>query len=116
MNRWKRLLTLLLALLLLPLPTFAARTSADNALSLRGAWVSTAYHLDYPSSPTADPQTLMTDAAAILDDFQAAGINAVFLQVREYLILVARKWRIAIRTAPSQGATPTLNVPRRNIA
>lgn len=82
MNRWKRLLTLLLALLLLPLPTFAARTSADNALSLRGAWVSTAYHLDYPSSPTADPQTLMTDAAAILDDFQAAGINAVFLQVR----------------------------------
>ena len=49
---------------------------------LKGVWVATVYNLDYPLKQTKDPNTLKSEAIAILDNVKEMGLNAVFLQVR----------------------------------
>ncbi|MCM3040265.1 family 10 glycosylhydrolase [Paenibacillus motobuensis] len=50
---------------------------------LRGAWVSTVYNLDWPSSTSAGKaESQKQDYVKLLDDLQGMGINAVFVQVR----------------------------------
>lgn len=82
MKRSFRLLTLVLACVLtLVTPAFAAGTPSASE-EMRGVWVSSVYNLDYPSSPTTDPDKLKTEADEILDNCVKWGLNAVFLQVR----------------------------------
>ncbi|MFC6331740.1 glycoside hydrolase family 10 protein [Paenibacillus septentrionalis] len=58
-----------------------------NAISspkyeLRGAWVSTVENIDWPAKGDTDPASQRADFVKLLDDLQAAGINAIFTQVR----------------------------------
>lgn len=82
MKRSFRLLALVLACVLtLVTPAFAAGTPSASG-EMRGVWVSSVYNLDYPSSPTTDPDKLRAEADEILDNCVKWGLNAVFLQVR----------------------------------
>ena len=72
----KIILCLFLLTTLLALPAVAADAP------LRGVWVSTVYHLDYPSNAGLSAQTLADEADAIIENAKAWGLNAVFLQVR----------------------------------
>lgn len=82
MKRSFRLLALVLACVLtLVTPAFAAGTPSASG-EMRGVWVSSVYNLDYPSSPTTDPNKLKAEADEILDNCVKWGLNAVFLQVR----------------------------------
>lgn len=49
---------------------------------MQGVWVSTVSNLDYPLSPTENPDILRSQADNILDSCQQTGINTIFLQVR----------------------------------
>jgi len=49
---------------------------------LRGAWISTVENIDWPAKGDTDPASQREDFIALLDELQAAGINAVFAQVR----------------------------------
>lgn len=50
---------------------------------LRGAWVSTVYNLDWPSSTSAGKaESQKQEYVKLLDDLQGMGINTVFVQVR----------------------------------
>lgn len=69
-------LCLFLLTALLGLPALAADAP------LRGVWVSTVYHLDYPSKAGLSAQALANEADAIIENAKAWGLNAVFLQVR----------------------------------
>lgn len=58
-----------------------------NAISapkheLRGAWISTVENIDWPAKGDTNPASQRADFVALLDELQAAGINAVFAQVR----------------------------------
>lgn len=82
MKRSFRLLALVLACVLtLVTPAFASGTPSASE-EMRGVWVSSVYNLDYPSSPTTDPDKLKAEADEILDNCVKWGLNAVFLQVR----------------------------------
>ncbi len=82
MKRSFRLLALVLACVLtLVTPAFTAGTPSASE-EMRGVWVSSVYNLDYPSSPTTDPDKLKAEADEILDNCVKWGLNAVFLQVR----------------------------------
>jgi hypothetical protein len=51
--------------------------------SLKGAWVSTVFNLDWPSKGSYGKSTLQQqEYVQMLDELQAIGINAVFVQVR----------------------------------
>ncbi|TVX95344.1 family 10 glycosylhydrolase [Cohnella terricola] len=51
--------------------------------SLRGAWVSTVYNLDWPSDKSyGKSEQQKQDYIQMLDDLQGMGMNAVFVQVR----------------------------------
>ncbi|WP_138754589.1 family 10 glycosylhydrolase [Paenibacillus sinopodophylli] len=51
--------------------------------SLRGAWVSTVYNLDWPSASSyLNPVKQMGEFVSLLNDLQGMGMNAVFVQVR----------------------------------
>lgn len=66
----------LVLLAVLSLPVLAAETR------LEGVWVSTVYHLDYPSAQGLSAQALAQEADAIIENAKAWGLNAIFLQVR----------------------------------
>lgn len=54
-----------------------------GAGTLRGAWVSTVYNLDWPSAQSYGNEEMQKEEyARLLDDLQGMGINAVFVQVR----------------------------------
>ena len=81
MKRSFRLLALALACVLtLVTPAFAAGTPSASG-EMRGVWVSSVYNLDYPSSPTTDPDKLRQKPTRFWTTV-SSGINAVFLQVR----------------------------------
>ena len=69
-------LCLFLLLTLMGLPTLAG----DQPM--RGVWVSTVYHLDYPSKAGLTAQALADEADVIIENAKKWGLNAVFLQVR----------------------------------
>ena len=49
---------------------------------LRGAWISTVFNIDWPSSRTLTTSQQQAELIRILDTLNATGINAVYLQVR----------------------------------
>ncbi|CAM2810269.1 family 10 glycosylhydrolase [Paenibacillus sediminis] len=61
-------------------------TSSDGnheSTSLRGAWVSTIYNLDWPTvSSYGKIEQQKQEYIALLDDLQSMGMNSVFVQVR----------------------------------
>jgi uncharacterized lipoprotein YddW (UPF0748 family) len=57
--------------------------SKDGAPELRGAWISTVYNLDWPSSKSYGNETAQKEEyVKMLDELQAMGMNAAFVQVR----------------------------------
>ena len=56
--------------------------SASSEDELRGIWVASVINLDYPSSPTTSAEELRNQIDIILNNIEAWGFNAVFLQVR----------------------------------
>ncbi|EJL46716.1 MULTISPECIES: family 10 glycosylhydrolase [Brevibacillus] len=55
----------------------------SNSGSLRGVWVSTVYNLDWPSTGSYGNQAKQQqEYIQLLDELQAMGMNAVFVQVR----------------------------------
>ncbi|WP_340024623.1 family 10 glycosylhydrolase [Paenibacillus sp. FSL K6-1096] len=66
-----------------PSPTIPTLPGAKNSKAMKGAWVSTVYNLDWPSTSSAgnaDKQRKEFDT--LLDKLKAAGFNSVFVQVR----------------------------------
>ena len=64
-------------------PTFLDTTATDTSSTpMKGIWVASVLNIDYPKTATTNPDMLKAEAVKILDTAQAAGINAVFLQVR----------------------------------
>ncbi len=61
---------------------FTSISKAYISDDMKGIWVATVYNLDYPSSPTADANTLKTEIKTILSNISEMGYNAVFFQVR----------------------------------
>ena len=49
---------------------------------LRGAWVTSVFNLDWPTSRTATPTQQQAELLRILDTLRNTGFNTVFLQVR----------------------------------
>ena len=49
---------------------------------LRGAWVTSVFNLDWPTSRTASPATQQADLLRIMDTLRNTGFNTIFLQVR----------------------------------
>ena len=76
----KRLLSLLLAILLL-IPTAMAAPDSQRK-EFRAMWVASVYNLDYPSKGTVDPAKLKSEADTILQNCKDLGMTAVILQVR----------------------------------
>ncbi|HWP80937.1 MAG TPA: family 10 glycosylhydrolase [Candidatus Acidoferrum sp.] len=74
----KKLLLLVCALISLLLTVLPASASVPE--QLRGVWVATVYSIDFPSSTNVQKQK--EELCAILDTAKAAGMNAVFFQVR----------------------------------
>ena len=66
----------------LALLTTGAHAQAPPKHEFRGAWIATAYNLDWPPSPTASPSVQKADLRRMLDSLKAIGINAVMFQVR----------------------------------
>ncbi|MBO9596843.1 MAG: family 10 glycosylhydrolase [Cohnella sp.] len=57
--------------------------SKDGASSLKGAWVSTVYNLDWPSSASyGNAAKQQQEYTQMLDELQGMGLNTVFVQVR----------------------------------
>ncbi|WP_019909639.1 family 10 glycosylhydrolase [Paenibacillus sp. HW567] len=66
-----------------PAPTVPSIPGVKASKEMRGAWISTVFNLDWPSTATAgnaDKQKKEFDS--LLDKLQATGFNAVFVQVR----------------------------------
>lgn len=60
-------------------------TTKDAPSELRGAWISTVYNLDWPSAGSyGNAAQQQQEFAQQLDQLQAAGMNAVFVQLRPY--------------------------------
>lgn len=70
----KKLLILLFTFILFQYPVFAE--------NVRGVWICTAANLDFPKSPTSDPQILKSETDEIIKNCADLGINTIFLQVR----------------------------------
>lgn len=66
-----------------PTPTVPSIPGVKASKEMKGAWISTVFNLDWPStssSGNADKQKKEFDS--LLDKLQATGFNAVFVQVR----------------------------------
>lgn len=74
--------SILLVFLPLVLTTVACRAQTPPKHEFRGAWIATVINLDWPTSRTASPQVQQDQLVAMLDALKAAGINAVFFQIR----------------------------------
>lgn len=78
----KILIFLLVLSLALPVFSASAASEVPEKEELRGVWVATVANIDYPSKSTTDSEVLKSEALKILDDAEAMGLNAIFLQVR----------------------------------
>ncbi|MGH7451691.1 MAG: glycoside hydrolase family 10 protein, partial [bacterium] len=77
----KKLLPIILTIsFITPINTFA--TDNPPKREFRGAWIATVINLDWPSTPGLAPGTQRGELMRLLDELQAAGINAVMFQVR----------------------------------
>jgi uncharacterized lipoprotein YddW (UPF0748 family) len=80
MNRVRILVLVLVGGLAVGAPE--ADSQATPKHEFRGAWIATAFNLDWPSSRTAAPAAQKAELERMLDSLKTAGINAVFFQVR----------------------------------
>ena len=68
--------------------SYTAITAAGATVStapkreLRGVWVASVANIDYPLKPTPDTAALKREWIQMLDLFERAGLNAVFVQIR----------------------------------
>ncbi|MGB1049043.1 MAG: family 10 glycosylhydrolase [Rhodothermales bacterium] len=79
--RYVAMLAVSLSASLLALPVGAQHPKHE----MRGAWVATAYNLDWPfglSGRNASSADQLADMATLFDDLASTGINAIFFQVR----------------------------------
>lgn len=66
-----------------PAPTVPSIPGAKTGKAMKGAWVSTVYNLDWPSTSSAgNPDKQKKEFDSLLDKLKAAGFNSVFVQVR----------------------------------
>ncbi|WP_339249543.1 family 10 glycosylhydrolase [Paenibacillus sp. FSL P2-0136] len=66
-----------------PSPTVPSIPGAKTSKAMKGAWVSTVYNLDWPSTSSAgNPDKQKKEFDSLLDKLKAAGFNSVFVQVR----------------------------------
>lgn len=92
----------------------ATNSTASASQEMRGLWVSSVINLDYPSKPTTSAEELRNQADKILDNAQACGFNAIFLQVRPCADALYQSkiypWSIYLTgqqgTAPNAGFDP----------
>ena len=68
----------ILLALLIPVAVLAQPAKVE----FRGAWTATVANLDWPASRTAGTTLQRNDLLTHLDELAAAGVNAVFFQVR----------------------------------
>lgn len=85
----RTLLVLLMVAMLLSQISFAnvdskntRKPAVQKNKEMRGIWVTTVLNLDYPKTPTDDPQKLKESAIEIISNAKKMGFNAIFLQVR----------------------------------
>ncbi len=58
-------------------------TTPSAKKEMRGAWISTVFNLDWPSTASAgNAAKQKQEFSALLDQLQGMGMNAVFVQVR----------------------------------
>lgn len=75
-NQEKRTITL-------TTPGINPPSGGQDSNELRGAWVSTVFNLDWPSTSSyGNVEAQKAEYAQLLDDLQGMGMNAVFVQVR----------------------------------
>ncbi|MCI0692812.1 family 10 glycosylhydrolase [candidate division KSB1 bacterium] len=77
----KKLLLSIATIFLVP-PLNAHIENIPPKREFRGAWIATVINLDWPSAPGLNPQSQRQELIRLLDELQAAGINAVIFQVR----------------------------------
>ncbi|OKP90127.1 family 10 glycosylhydrolase [Paenibacillus sp. P32E] len=66
-----------------PTPTVPSIPGAKTSKEMKGAWISTVFNLDWPSTSSAGNETKQKkEFDTLLDKLQSAGFNAVFVQVR----------------------------------
>lgn len=86
MNLWifrhslPAVLSAVLIMMLLPSDDAIAETAPKR--EFRGAWISTVYNLDWPSSQQVSAADQQAELITMLDDLQDMGINAVIFQVK----------------------------------
>jgi len=77
----KKLIVLLIIILAAALPLTALGSSDNNTDEMRGVWISTAFSLDFPASPTTDSEKLMRETDEIINNCCELGFNTIILQV-----------------------------------
>lgn len=75
-------LTLMMNIMLVSANTQPKQAILEPAKEFRGAWVSSVYNLDWPSTKGLGISQQKAEYITMLDDLQAAGINAVVVQVK----------------------------------
>ena len=63
-------------------PLVALALTMNVQAEFRGAWISSVYNINFPSSPGLPAEVQRAQAVRLLDAAKAAGLNAVLLQVR----------------------------------
>lgn len=71
-----------ISIFLLLVSCTVAKAVSPASKDFRGVWISTIYHLDFPSAVSTDPDKLKENTDSILDHIQAMGLTDVVLQVR----------------------------------
>jgi uncharacterized lipoprotein YddW (UPF0748 family) len=80
---YRRFLVLALVAAACARPAFRTETQAPPvAREMRGLWIATVRNIDWPSTDTVSPAAQRAELIDILDRTKAAGMNAIFFQVR----------------------------------
>lgn len=73
---------------------------------MRGLWIATVRNIDWPSRDTVSPATQRAELIDILDRAKAAGLNAIFFQVRPAADALYRSelepWSISLSGTPGK--------------
>ena len=85
-NRFKKTNLLIIAIILMNTMFLHASNSENQAHirpeELRGAWISSVYNLDWPSTKSLGIDQQKEEYRVLLDELKKAGINAVMVQVK----------------------------------
>lgn len=61
---------------------YAKEGEVSGSDTMRGVWVATVNHIDYPSVPTSNSSILKKEIDEVIRNCKEEGFNAIFLQVR----------------------------------